>query len=103
MSALIYLESNVSNSWEVGQLMAKKMMSSLVVDFQQNRPLVSNPKFIHGLRNILGESHLGKEFNAKTIILPSEEEIMNLMEVTDSNVVCVVQSFIRKKLTSKLE
>lgn len=47
-------------SWEAGQLLARKLMLSLVADFQQNKPLVLNPNFVHGLRSILGDSSLDK-------------------------------------------
>lgn len=35
-------------------------MLSLVADFQQNKPLVLNQKFVHGLRCILSDSSLDK-------------------------------------------
>lgn len=47
-------------SWEAGQVLARKLMLSLVADFQQNKPLVLNPKFVHGFRSMLGDSSLDK-------------------------------------------
>lgn len=41
-------------------MLARKLMLSLVADFQQNKPLVLNPKFLHGLRSILSDSSLDK-------------------------------------------
>ena len=35
-------------------------MLSLVADFQQNKPLVLNPNFVHGLKSILLDSSLDK-------------------------------------------
>ena len=46
--------------WEAGQVLARKLMLSLVGDFQQGKPLVLNPKFVQGLRSILGDSNLDK-------------------------------------------
>lgn len=43
-------------------MLARKLMLSLVADFQQNKPLVLNPKFVHGLRSILLDSSLDKVF-----------------------------------------
>lgn len=50
------------SSWEAGQVLARKLMLGLVADFQQNRPLVLNPKFVHGLKSILLDSSLDKVF-----------------------------------------
>ena len=46
--------------WEAGQVLARKLMVNLVSDFQQNRPLVLNPKFIQGLGSVLSDSTLDK-------------------------------------------
>lgn len=43
-------------------MLARKLMLSLVADFQQNKPLVLNPKFVHGLKSILLDSSLDKVF-----------------------------------------
>ncbi|KAI9401268.1 hypothetical protein POPTR_001G102126v4 [Populus trichocarpa] len=78
-------------------------MLSLVADFQQGKPLVLNPKFVQGLRSILSDSNLDKEFIAKAITLPGEGEIMDMMEVADPDAVHAVRSFIRKQLASELK
>lgn len=43
-------------------MLSRKLMLSLVADFQQNKPLVLNPKFVHGLKSILLDSSLDKVF-----------------------------------------
>ncbi|KAJ0105132.1 hypothetical protein Patl1_17702 [Pistacia atlantica] len=100
---LLAHDSDEFNRWEAGQLLARKLMLSLVADFQQNKPLVLNPKFVHGLRSILCDSSLDKEFIAKAITLPGEGEIMDLMEVADPDAVHAVRSFLRKQLASELK
>ncbi|XP_065858314.1 puromycin-sensitive aminopeptidase isoform X1 [Euphorbia lathyris] len=100
---LLAHDSDEFNRWEAGQLLARKLMLSLVADFQQNKPLVLNPSFAHGLRSILGDSSLDKEFVAKAITLPGEGEIMDLMKVADPDAVHAVRSFIRKQLASELK
>ena len=47
-------------SWEAGQLLARKLMLSLVADFQQSKPLVLNPKFVDGFKSILSDKSLDK-------------------------------------------
>lgn len=46
--------------WEAGQVLARKLMLNLVSDFQQNKQLVLNPKFVQGLGSVLSDSSLDK-------------------------------------------
>ncbi|KAI4315434.1 hypothetical protein L6164_028246 [Bauhinia variegata] len=101
-SDLFFLLANDSdefNRWEVEQILARKLMLNLVDDFQHNKPLVLNPKFVDGLRSILSDSSLDKGFVAKAITLPGEGEIMDMMEVADPD---AVRTFIRNQLASEL-
>ncbi|KAL5538266.1 hypothetical protein UlMin_045973 [Ulmus minor] len=100
---LLAHDSDQFNRWEAGQLLARKLMLSLVTDFQQNKELVLNPKFVQGLKSILVDSSLDKEFVTKAITLPGEGEIMDMMEVADPDAVHAVRSFIRKQLTKELK
>ncbi|MCL7029778.1 hypothetical protein MKW94_000096 [Papaver nudicaule] len=78
-------------------------MLSLVVDFQQNKPLAVKPDFVHGVRSILCDGSLDKEFIAKAIDLPGEGEIMDMMDIADPDAVHAVRSFVRKHLASELK
>ncbi|CAA2994147.1 puromycin-sensitive aminopeptidase-like isoform X4 [Olea europaea subsp. europaea] len=100
---LLANDSDEFNRWESGQVLARKLMLSLVSDFQRNKPLVLNPQFVHGLRTILGDSSLDKEFIAKALTLPGEGEIMDMMEVADPDAVHAVRTFIKKQLASELK
>uniref|UniRef100_A0A2P2MAX8 Puromycin-sensitive aminopeptidase n=1 Tax=Rhizophora mucronata TaxID=61149 RepID=A0A2P2MAX8_RHIMU len=100
---LLAHDSDEFNRWEAGQVLARKLMLSLVADFQQKKPLILNPNFVHGLRSILCNASLDKEFIAQAITLPGEGEIMDMMEVADPDAVHAVRSFIRKQLASELK
>ncbi|CAO2819095.1 unnamed protein product [Amaranthus hypochondriacus] len=105
-SDLFFLLANDSdefNRWEAGQILARKLMLSLVADYQQNRPLVLNAKFVDGFKSIMRSSNLDKEFIAKAITLPGEGEIMDIMEVADPDAVHAVRTFIRKELAVQLK
>lgn len=41
-------------------MLARKLMLSLVADFQQNKALVLNPQFLQGIKSILTDSSLDK-------------------------------------------
>lgn len=47
-------------SWEAGQVLARKLMLGLVSDFQENKRLILNPQFVHGIKSILGDLSLDK-------------------------------------------
>ncbi|OEL14934.1 Puromycin-sensitive aminopeptidase [Dichanthelium oligosanthes] len=89
--------------WEAGQVLARKLMLSLVADFQQQKTLVLNPKFVDGLRSILRNTSLDKEFIAKAITLPGQGEIMDMMAVADPDAVHAVRNFIKKELALQLK
>lgn len=99
---LLANDSDEFNRWEAGQTLARKLMLTLVDDFQHNKPLVLNSSFVDGFKRILCDSSLDKEFVAKAITLPGEGEIMDMMEVADPDAVHTVRSFIRKQLASEL-
>ncbi|KAK4278263.1 hypothetical protein QN277_016130 [Acacia crassicarpa] len=104
-SDLFFLLANDSdefNRWEAGQILARKLMLSLVDDFQHNKPLVLNKKFMDGFKSILSDSSLDKEFVAKAITLPGDGEVMDMMEVADPDAVHAVRTFIWKQLASEL-
>ncbi|XP_028080202.1 puromycin-sensitive aminopeptidase-like [Camellia sinensis] len=103
LSFLLAHDSDEFNRWEAGQILARKLMLSLVADFQQNKPLALNPQFVHGIKSILCDSSLDKEFISKAITLPGEGEIMDMMEVADPDAVHAVRSFIKKQLASELK
>lgn len=99
---LLAHDSDEFNRWEAGQTLARKLMLSLVDQTQQNQPLSVDAKFVNGLRSILCDTSLDKEFIAKAITLPGEGEIMDLMEVADPDAVHRVRRFVIKQLASEL-
>ncbi|KAI4370277.1 hypothetical protein MLD38_018644 [Melastoma candidum] len=100
---LLAHDSDEFNRWEAGQVLSRKLMLKLVGDFQQNKELVLNPKFIDGLRSILCDISSDKEFIAKALTLPGEGEIMDLMDVADPDAVHAVRKFIRSQIAKELK
>ncbi|XP_073042875.1 puromycin-sensitive aminopeptidase-like isoform X2 [Primulina eburnea] len=100
---LLANDSDEFNRWEAGQVLARKLMLGLVSDFQNDKPLVLNNQFLHGIKCILRDLSLDKEFIAKAITLPGEGEIMDLMDVADPDAVHIVRTFIRKQIASELK
>ncbi|KAL9249059.1 Puromycin-sensitive aminopeptidase-like protein, partial [Drosera capensis] len=103
LSFLLAYDSDDFNRWEAGQVLARKIMLQLVADYQQNKPLVLNNNFVDGLRRILTDSGLDKEFIARAITLPGEGEIMDMMDVADPDAVHAVRKFIKNQIASELK
>uniref|UniRef100_A0A8R7QE42 Aminopeptidase N n=1 Tax=Triticum urartu TaxID=4572 RepID=A0A8R7QE42_TRIUA len=100
---LLANDSDEFNRWEAGQILARKLMFSLVADFQQQKTLALNTKFVDGLRAILRSTSLDKEFIAKAITLPGQGEIMDMMSIADPDAVHAVRTFIKKELAFQLK
>ncbi|GAB2211830.1 hypothetical protein Droror1_Dr00025167 [Drosera rotundifolia] len=103
LSFLLAYDSDDFNRWEAGQVLARKIMLQLVADYQQNKPLVLNNNFVDGLRRILMDSSLDKEFIARAVTLPGEGEIMDMMDVADPDAVHAVRKFIKNQIASELK
>ncbi|KAI3855573.1 hypothetical protein MKX03_006611 [Papaver bracteatum] len=100
---LIAHDSDEFNRWEAGQVLARKLMLSLVADFQQNKTLALKADFVHGFRSILTDGTLDKEFIAKAIDLPGVAEIMDMMDIADPDAVHAIRCFIKNHLASELK
>ncbi|KAH7284500.1 hypothetical protein KP509_34G056800 [Ceratopteris richardii] len=71
----------------------RKLILSLVSSVQQGKELVMNKHFVNGLRSILCDSSLDKEFVAMALTLPTEADVMDLMEVADLDAVHTARRF----------
>ncbi|KAL8196250.1 hypothetical protein R6Q57_025250 [Mikania cordata] len=100
---LLAHDSDEFNRWEAGQILGRKLMLSQVVNFQKRNALILDPLFVHGIKCILLDLSLDKEFIAKAITLPGEGEIMDMMEVADPDAVHAVRKFITKQLAFELK
>ncbi|KAL8263843.1 hypothetical protein R6Q59_021973 [Mikania micrantha] len=100
---LLAHDSDEFNCWEACQILGRKLMLSQVVNFQKRNALVLDPLFVHGIKCILLDLSLDKEFIAKAITLPGEGEIMDMMEVADPDAVHAVRKFITKQLAFELK
>ncbi|KMZ62853.1 Puromycin-sensitive aminopeptidase [Zostera marina] len=100
---LLANDSDEFNRWEAGQVLARKLMLSLITDFHQKKPLILNPNFVSGIKSMLCDSRLDKEFISMAIRLPSSSEVMDLMKVADPDSVYAVRTFIRKELALQLK
>ena len=75
-------------------------MLNLVADFQQNKPLTLNPKFVHGVKSILCDSTLDKVLVAFVFLLwlSLSKETKNFAPA-NVKYFAIIQEFIAKAVT----
>jgi aminopeptidase N len=99
---LLAHDSDQFNRWEAGQTLGRKLILNLVTLQQKGEKLSVDDAFIEGLRSILIDSSLDKEFVAKALTLPGESEVADLMPVADPDAIHEVRRFIIKQIASNL-
>ncbi len=99
---LLANDSDQFNRWEAGQTLGRKLMLNLVTLQQKGEKMRVDDAFIEGLRSILIDSSLDKEFVAKALTLPGESEVADLMPVADPDAIHEVRQFIIKQIASNL-
>jgi aminopeptidase N len=99
---LLAHDSDQFNRWEAGQALGRKLMLNLVARQQKGEKLSVDSAFIEGLRSIITDSSLDKEFVAKALALPGESEVADLMPVADPDAIHEVCRFIVKQIASSL-
>lgn len=95
-------DSDEINRWEAGQSVARKLILDLVSSWQRGEKQTLDSAFVNGLRSILCDSTLDKEFISKAITLPAETELMDLMSIADPDAVHAVRLFVRKEIALQL-
>jgi aminopeptidase N len=99
---LLAHDSDQFNRWEAGQALARKLILNLVARQQKGEKLSVDSAFIEGLRSIISDLSLDKEFVAKALALPGESEVADLMPVADPDAIHEVCRFIIKQIASNL-
>ncbi|KAJ7557437.1 hypothetical protein O6H91_05G126600 [Diphasiastrum complanatum] len=99
---LLAHDSDEFNRWEAAQIMGRKLMLNLIEQLQQGGKLSVDSAYIEGLRSILCDPLLDKEFVTKAITLPAESELVDLMTVADPDAIHTVRRFLIRAIASSL-
>jgi aminopeptidase N len=95
-------ESDPFCRWEAGERLAVQVMLGLVKDRQAGRELQLDAAFISAFRSILGGRGGDRDFQAESLILPSESYLFELMPVVDPDAIHEVRQFMRRTLAVHL-
>ncbi|GBG67830.1 hypothetical protein CBR_g951 [Chara braunii] len=99
---LLAHDSDAFNRWEAAQTLAKKLMLDLVKKQQKGEELVMHDGFVNAIGSVLTDKSLDKALIARTVTMPSQTELADLMDVADPDAIHFVQRFVIRQLALRL-
>ncbi|NHQ81303.1 aminopeptidase N [Chromobacterium vaccinii] len=102
---LVFLMANDSDSfcrWEAGQIFAERLFKQLLDDAAAGRELKLSETFVGAFRAVLKDHSLDPAFKALMLNLPSEGEILEMVDVADPAAIHLVREFVLDQLAQAL-
>ncbi|OAE29307.1 hypothetical protein AXG93_3102s1340 [Marchantia polymorpha subsp. ruderalis] len=99
---LLAHDSDEFNRWEAGQTLGRKILLDLISRVQRGEELTLNEAYVEGLRSVLTDQSLDKDFITKAITLPGESELIDLMKVADPVAIHTARRFVVRQLAQSL-
>lgn len=99
---LFQYESDPFARWEAGQVFAKRLIFNLVKDYQQQKSLKLDNRFIESFRKIIQVPHEDYRYAATLLLLPTEAYLMQFMKNMDIEALYVMRQFMKKELAAAL-
>ncbi|POZ62751.1 aminopeptidase N [Chromobacterium alticapitis] len=102
---LVFLMANDSDSfcrWEAGQTFAERLFKQLIADVAAGRELKLSEVFVGAFRAVLKDHSLDPAFKALMLTLPTEGEILEMVDVADPAVIHQVRDFVLDQLAQAL-
>ncbi|MEJ8675187.1 aminopeptidase N [Chromobacterium amazonense] len=102
---LVFLMANDSDSfcrWEAGQTFAERLFKQLIADVAAGRELKLSEVFIAAFRSVLKDHSLDPSFKSLMLTLPTEGEILEMVDVADPAVIHQVRDFVLDQLAQAL-
>ncbi|KAG6550913.1 hypothetical protein Mapa_007528 [Marchantia paleacea] len=99
---LLAHDSDEFNRWEAGQTLGRKILLDLISRVQRGEELTLNEAYVEGLRSVLTDQLLDKDFITKAITLPGESELIDLMKVADPVAIHTARRFVVRQLAQSL-
>jgi aminopeptidase N len=103
LAFLLSYDTDTFNRWEAGQQLAGQIITGLISDIQNGRPLVLNPVIIDAFQQILTHDWDDLSYFALLLSLPSETYLAEQMLVVDVEAIHQAREFVIKTLAEKLE
>lgn len=99
---LFQCDSDPFARWEAGQVFAKRLIFNLVTDYQEQKLLKLDNRFIEIFQKIIQGPHKDHGYDAALLLLPKEAYLMQFMKNMDIEVLHTICQFVKKELSSAL-
>lgn len=99
---LLNCDTDPFAKWEAGQNFEKRLILKLVADYQAGKPFVIDERLIKVFQKLLTSQHDDHRFSATLLMLPTENYLLQQMEVGDVRAVHKARDFVRESLAKAL-
>lgn len=99
---LIKYDTDPFNRWEACRRLKRHGILQLISMVNAKQELTLNPLLLESFRDILTDASLNHALKAELLLFPSNEEILECMEVADPDIVYKVKSFLKPELAETL-
>ncbi len=103
LAFLLSYDSDTFNRWEAGQLLSGQIITGLITDVQQNRPLKLAPIIITAFKQVLLQSWDDLSYCSLLLGLPSESYLAEQMQVVDVEAIHKAREFVVRTLAEHLQ
>ena len=103
LAFLLTYDSDGFNRWEAGQQLAGQIITGLISDIQNNKPLSLNPIIIEAYRQVIANDWDDLSYFSLLLSLPSETYLAEQMKVVDVDAIHQAREFVVARLASELQ
>jgi len=100
---LLNCDTDPFAKWEAGQKFEKRLILKLVSDYQAGRSLEMDDRLIKVFQHLLQGPHDDHRFSATLMALPSQNYLLQQMDVGDVEAVHKAREFVKMNLAKALE
>lgn len=103
LAFLLSYDSDTFSRWEAGQLLSGQIITGLIADVQQSRPLQLAPIIITAFKQVLSQSWEDLSYCSLLLGLPSESYLAEQMQVVDVEAIQKAREFVVRTLAEQLQ
>ena len=96
-------DSDDFNRWDAVRRLKRNIILRMIAQFQTNAPLLMEPLLIEIYKSTLLDTTINLALKAEILVLPSSEEILKYMHISDPEVVYQVKGFLKLELVKNLQ
>jgi aminopeptidase N len=99
---LLAHDSDDFNRWEAAQQLVTRLALSLAKNYREGVELKVKPELVQAFRSVLNNTQLDNALKAQLLVLPSEAELGEAMEVIDVEALIAARRCLRESLAKQL-